>query len=118
MWRLERAGELDERAHAVTGATFCNLGVVARRACGARDIEMCPWAAAGELLEEQTRSQRSAATTRRNVAQVGDFGVEVTAVVLRQREVPHAFAGALGRVFYLRDPIVVRTHQPCDLVAE
>src|SRR5437763_5474255 len=109
--RLERAREFHERPHAPSRTALGDFGIVRRGASSSRDVEVHPRPSAYELLEEDPCRQRAGTPARRDVAYVGDFGVEIAAVVGRQRQMPDTLAGPFGGIAHLPGPRIVVAHQ-------
>ena len=92
----------------------CDLAVVARRRARCLRCRGAPTARSPtNSFEEQPGGQRSRAAARRDVAQVGDLGVEVAGgTPSGKRQMPHALAGTRRpRRCTCVDPRVVVAHE-------
>src|SRR5688500_15586271 len=76
---------------------------------------MRPRAVTREFLEEHCCGNRSGRTPR-TVQHVGDLALQLLAILVEERQLPHLFAGSLGRVVDVIDPRLRRAPQAgCDL---
>src|SRR5207244_4278133 len=95
-----------ERAHRDARSPTGGVPIVGLTAGGAGDVQMGPRPVADEFLQEEPGGE-GAATAAAGVLDVGDLGVDLLAVVARQREGPDAFTRSAGGGTHLFGPAVV-----------
>src|SRR5215472_598133 len=89
-----REREFSQRADRDAAWTFWKIGLVLLRPRGSGDVHVHPRQAAGELLQEQ-RGRNRACRTATRVEQIRDLAADLIAVLVEQRQRPHAIASAV-----------------------
>ena len=87
-------GQIDERAHAYTAATFAGPGLGLIEPSGSGNIEVHPRSVAGEFAKEPGGDNSSSTTAAANVLNIGDGALDEFAVIVIKRHGPHFLAGA------------------------
>ena len=100
-----RKRQLGERADRDAGRAFRQIRLRFLGPRRAGDVEVRPRQAAGELLQEQRRRDRSGRPAA-GVREVGDLALDLIAVFVEQRHRPDAIAGAIGDAAHALDPRV------------
>src|SRR6185503_15421638 len=98
-------GEFRERSHGNPAWTFRQVRFGFFSPGRTRNIDVRPWQPAGELLQEESRRNRTAGAAA-GVGKVGDLALQLLAVFVEQRHRPHAIARAIGYAADVRHPVV------------
>src|SRR5439155_23191146 len=101
---------LHGRAHRDARSPAGGVPIVGVAAGGTGNVQVGPWPVADELLQEEAGGERTA-TAAAGVLDVGDLGVDVLAVIARQREGPDPFTRSASGGLHLLDPAVVVAHE-------